>query len=326
MIMKNEFEFVGQADNRTDFQRSLDYFSESDVDAVLPEQKKNNTLLFNLFRYGLMAALIAVFAMCVIRIVTQTAKTTSAGNLYADLADKFENGGMDGITGSEIAEPMAETVSRPLPTYEQMVRGDAPEYVEDGNGGTSEASAKIKQLKAANHDTVAWLTVDGTDISYPVVKAADNDYYLRRDFTGEDNYAGSIFMDYRNSEHVEDNRNTIIYGHNMESGIMFSHVTKFLDDAFFDSHKDIALYTEDGTYRYEIFAILKAGLDSDYTKLGFSDDAEFVDFLYDKKYNSLFLRDIDFSSDERVLTLSTCTNEDKNERYALMARLVSHEK
>ena len=72
-----------------------------------------------------------------------------------------------------------------------------------------------KKLLKENQETVSWITVNGTNINYPVVQHSDNEYYLNHSFDGSENSAGWIFLDYRNNiENTE--KNTIIYGHSRE--------------------------------------------------------------------------------------------------------------
>ena len=66
-----------------------------------------------------------------------------------------------------------------------------------------------ESLKAINSDIAAWVYVEGVDISYPVVHTTDDDYYLHRTFEKKDNFAGSIFVEYKNSAAFSD-PNTIV--------------------------------------------------------------------------------------------------------------------
>ena len=72
-------------------------------------------------------------------------------------------------------------------------------------------------LLAINSDCIGWIRIDGTDIDYPIVQAADNSYYLHHNFNQESAICGAIFMDYRND--IDLNReHLILYGHQMKDG------------------------------------------------------------------------------------------------------------
>ncbi|MBQ8752925.1 MAG: class B sortase, partial [Clostridia bacterium] len=81
-----------------------------------------------------------------------------------------------------------------------------------------------KKLYYLNQDLYGWITYTATssnkwlDISYPVMHAVDNDYYLRKDYYGNYCKTGTLFIDYRNDPSRNGtNKNTIIYGHNSAS-------------------------------------------------------------------------------------------------------------
>ena len=78
----------------------------------------------------------------------------------------------------------------------------------------------FKKLKEMNHDIVAWVSVSGTNINYPVVKTSDNTFYLNHSVDKSYNQAGWVFMDYRNHPNSF-NRNTIFYAHGRLDNTMF---------------------------------------------------------------------------------------------------------
>lgn len=173
-------------------------------------------------------------------------------------------------------------------------------------------------LRAVNPDCVAWLDIPGTTISYPVVQAADNTYYLTRTFGGKTNRAGSIFMDYRNQADFSD-RNTIIYGHNLLDGNMFAGLVDFLDDSFFDEHPLILTITEEGVQEWRIVDARRSDTDDRSYRLDLSPEA---------------CRDLAqtwrrppaaWDDNDRILTLSTCTNRSEGERYIVQAVAVEND-
>ena len=90
-------------------------------------------------------------------------------------------------------------------------------------------------LRSVNPEIVAWLTIDGTNIDYPVAQHSDNNYYLHHLFTGEWNSSGCLFMDCNNQTDISD-RHTIIYGHHMDNGTMFQNLMGYKDQSFYDGH------------------------------------------------------------------------------------------
>ena len=63
----------------------------------------------------------------------------------------------------------------------QKLRDNFPEYdgeVFDQNGKkTEEYQININKLKELNNETVGYIAVEGTKISYPIVKAKDNEFF-----------------------------------------------------------------------------------------------------------------------------------------------------
>ena len=100
-----------------------------------------------------------------------------------------------------------------------------PEILSD-----QETPLSSSELAEINPDYRAWLTVFDTAIDYPVVQGEDNAYYLHRSFYGEENYAGCIFLDARNSPDFQDPF-TLVYGHNMRDGSMFGSLRNLSDSA-----------------------------------------------------------------------------------------------
>ena len=124
-------------------------------------------------------------------------------------------------------------------------------YVEDGE------EAFVWDMSALSEDVVAWLTVNDTNIDYPVMQGIDNSEYLNRDPFVAYSLAGSIFLDARNDPQFTDPY-SLIYGHHMEYGRMFGALDDFLDEDYFDGHRTATLTVADRVYDVEFFACLEA--------------------------------------------------------------------
>ena len=121
---------------------------------------------------------------------------------------------------------------------------------------TPEAIAEsFEELRALNPDTVAWLTLDGTAIDYPVVQGESNFTYLNTDVYGSFALAGSIFLDV-DCDADFSGRYSLLYGHHMENGRMFGDLDKYKDGAFFRQNTTGTLTLPGGSYRLEVLACL----------------------------------------------------------------------
>lgn len=112
-------------------------------------------------------------------------------------------------------------------------------------------------MSALSEDVVAWLTVDDTEIDYPVMQGVDNNEYLNKDPFGEYSLAGSIFLDARNTPDFTDPY-SLIYGHHMEYGKMFGALDAFLDEGYFNTHRTATLIVSDQVYNIKFFACVEA--------------------------------------------------------------------
>lgn len=186
--------------------------------------------------------------------------------------------------------------------------------------GTVWPLVDFDSLQEINPDVTGWICIEGTNINYPVVQGPDNSYYLYRLFDGNSNSAGSIFMDYRNERDLSD-RNTILYGHHMQNGIMFNQITKYKDQAFYDQHPTGLLMTPDGNYKMEFVAGYVTDMNDDAWKMEFASDEEFFLWLQDAVSKSTFTGAAEPTPQDRVVTLSTCTYEYNDARYVLVGIL-----
>lgn len=161
-------------------------------------------------------------------------------------------------------------------------------------------------LLEQNEDVVGWITIEGTQIDYPILQAEDNFFYLTRNFYHEESRAGSIYLDYRNDIRLTNERNVIVYGHRMKDGSMFQQLTKFLDKEFFETHRIIQFDTLYESYEGEIFAVYNTLTDFNYIQTDFDDDAEFADLIAQIKEKSKFDANVEVTEKDMILTLSTC--------------------
>ena len=105
-------------------------------------------------------------------------------------------------------------------------------------------------LREISEDAIAWITVDGTRIDYPVMQGNDNHEYLNKDPFGKYTLSGSIFLDYRNATDFSDSY-SLLYGHHMEYGAMFGALDEFKNKEYFDSHRTGRLIAVSGA-KYDI--------------------------------------------------------------------------
>ena len=199
----------------------------------------------------------------------------------------------------------------------QSGNSQAPEVTVPTEGKSAGIKVNFDLLLDINSDVVGWLYLKDSKVSFPVVQGKDNAEYLYWLINGEYNSAGTPFMDFRNTPDFSD-RNTIIYGHNMNNGAMFADIHKYTDQAYYDSHPVIQLLTPDGDYELEVFAGYITGLDADAWQLEFESDEEFGEWLETAKDKSAFVSPVVPTVQDRVVTLSTCSSSYLETRFVLL--------
>lgn len=181
------------------------------------------------------------------------------------------------------------------------------------------------ELLAINPDTIAWIRFDEPSIiNYPVVKSADNEEYLTKTFSENDNKLGAIFMDMRNNSDFSD-KNTIIYGHHLNvSPDMFSRLNLYEDEEFCREHPDFYIYTPDSKIRtYTVFAAGEVSAVSENYEVDFASDEEYEQFLGKCSADSAYPVDVELNAGSQIITLSTCTGDGHANRFVVRGVLTS---
>lgn len=176
-------------------------------------------------------------------------------------------------------------------------------------------------LGQINGDVVAWLFCEGTPINYPVVQGEDNVYYLNHLFDGAYNVGGCLFLDCGVSGDFS-GRNSIIYGHQMRNGTMFSSLSGYKKQDFYEGHPQLLLVTPENRFVVELFAGYVANVEDAAWEISFADEAAFEQWLAETKGKSMFESGVEPTSNDRILTLSTCSYEFDNARFVVMGVLV----
>lgn len=179
-------------------------------------------------------------------------------------------------------------------------------------------------LKKINSDVVGWIKVNGTNINYPFVQSEDNKYYLTHSFNKSYNNAGWVFLDYRNNN--INNRNTIIYAHGRTDKTMFGTLRKVLNNGWINNTNNyvIKISTEKENSLWQIFSIYHIPTTNDYLQTEFKDEREYQRFLNILKNRSNHNFNTSITSNDTILTLSTCYND--SEKMVVHAKLIKKQK
>ena len=199
--------------------------------------------------------------------------------------------------GEEVIKVKAEIIIDKEPPKEELVKTN-----EDNNYVPKKLTFDFQKLKSINSDTVGWIKINNTNIDYPIVKGKDNSYYLNHSFYKYQNINGWIFENSQNSPYFDDD-NTVIFGHNTNARTMFSELRDIYKGKL-GNDINIYIYLENESFTYKVFSIYlsKPSETTNITK--YLND----DIVSSMKNNSKLNFNIDATSEDKILTLSTCNN------------------
>ncbi len=204
-------------------------------------------------------------------------------------------------------------------------------------------------MQQKNKDTIGWIYIDGTTVNDVVVKVNyndDNKYYLRRNANGENDNDGCYYADWRckTGNRNSISKNTVVYGHNLgrsanglipdyqnhANGPKFAQLLKYQDEEFAKTHPYIYYSTIEEDMVWQVFAVFYTDIKFDYIEPNPA-DATFNSLLKKAQDLSFYNYDIEVSSNDKILTLSTCTYRMADDtklhypndyRYVVMAKLL----
>lgn len=179
-------------------------------------------------------------------------------------------------------------------------------------------SANEEELKSINSDYKMWIQIENTNINYPVVQSSDNDYYLKHNFRKESNISGTVFVESAND--IDNDKNIILYGHNMRNGTMFNNITNYKEESFFNEDNKINIIMNNTLYEYEAFSVYVKNVSEVNLAIGFASEDEFINYAYNEAEESLYKKDVDFSAEDNLITLVTCSYEFTDARTIVVAR------
>lgn len=200
-------------------------------------------------------------------------------------------------------------------------------------GTQQEAKPKsLAQLQARNPDCLAWLRIEGTEIDFPVMqREGEPDYYLHRNFDGENSPFGVPYLDARCTADagLPASQNLILYGHTLSDGTMFTPLHHYEEKSYLAAHGEIELITAQEKQIYEVFAVMRIPKT---VEIDEPNIFNFVDYQPPERFeetisfirnNALYDTGLSAAPTDRFLTLTTCnTAEDDGLRLIVVGKLV----
>ncbi len=200
-----------------------------------------------------------------------------------------------------------------------------PNESNDKYANISFMNKDFTELLSRNPDTVGWIKVNNTKVDYSVVQYTDNKFYLKHDFSKRSNYNGWVYADYRN-DFKYFNRNNIIYAHNLTNRQMFGSLVWCLKDSWYKNEENmyIKLSTPVSNTVWKIFSIYTIIPESYYIKTQLTNDDFYEKFIKTITERSIYDFNEEVTTDDKLLTLSTCT-DDGTKRVVIHSKMIKIE-
>ena len=190
------------------------------------------------------------------------------------------------------------------------------------------APPDFSEFRAMNSDFFGWLTIDGTNIDYPVVFAPDRpDYYLTHAFDGTFSRSGVPYID---EGCKTDGHFFLIHGHHMKDKSMFGQLPEYANRDFWEAHPIVHFNTMDAWGDYRVIAAFLAKVDRasrsdafryyEYVRIGTPQAFEY--YISQVKAASLYDTGIDAEYGDDLLVLSTCNYHTANGRFVVVAKRI----
>lgn len=342
--VEDEFTLTRESDlnyDRDPFLHSLEELTPEDIHlSRAPKVRTKKDKFIDGIRRALLAVCVLVIVGSCLLLVDNFIQKEKGNALYDEAAKEFASAGLnfgfdmepvvDENVGGMAKMRLGRRDNGVLSLSQAMAQLDAsagspvtpPES--EYNEQLEKLRAVLRSYKEHNEDVYGYISIPAVGLEYVVVQGEDNDYYLNHNYKKESLVIGSIFVDYRCDESIAKNFNTVLYGHNIETngGAMFNRVTDYLKKDVFDNAL-IYMYTMDGVYVYQAFSVYSTRPDSGYIRTSFGSYEEFAEFAAKMKARSRIKNNVEVGENDRILTLSTCTNYNDG-RYALHAVLVDY--
>ncbi|HHU23253.1 MAG TPA: class B sortase [Clostridiales bacterium] len=234
---------------------------------------------------------------------------------YKEGVDVYEELNLNYVSTPDVS-PETE-----VPTADSPSVGEDPAPAETPVVISAPVTVDFDSLLSINPDVVGWLYCENTEINLPVAQADDNFYYLNRLINGTINSSGTLFLDYRVSSDFS-GKNSIIYGHNMKNKSMFGNLDAYKEQSYYDEHPVMYLLTPEQDYMVKLFSGYETDTSSSAFTFEFEDEDDYAQHLAEIRAMSLFESDVAVTSEDRILTLSTCSDNYSYLRFVLIGRLV----
>lgn len=263
--------------------------------------------------------LVAVFAVAAFVVIRDTVRSKREDEANREIADEVSSLRDQTVRDGETHDTEGVDPGDLIP--------DVGRKKKSGLYGSSGILKWLEPIWEKNNDLAGWLIIDGTYVDYPVMYTPNwEQKYLRKGFDQEYALSGTLFIG--GTDWDPDGNYTVIHGHHMKDGTMFSDLVDYESLDYALDHSKIHFETLYDMFDYEVlFAINTQVNDSKndntfeyYTLTSLSDETAFNEYIEKAREASLYDTGVDVRFGDRILVLSTCNYHRENERFIVIAR------
>ncbi len=215
---------------------------------------------------------------------------------------------------TDAVEETVLTAAVPLAAAMEQLRSDIADMAEKTMHLTPPAEIDLSWWQSHYKDIIGYVYSPGTPISYPIAYDGNNEYYLHHDLYGNYSEYGTIFLDARVPSDFS-GQNNMLYGHHMSDGTMFASISGYKQQWYYDAHPSFYLYTNEGTYRVDLFAGLIVPGEHEIFSTTFT-QAELERFISQSTFYAG--RGVPTG---RIVGMCTCSYEAENYRYVVLGEM-----
>ena len=184
-------------------------------------------------------------------------------------------------------------------------------------------------LYEQNPDFFGWITIEGTNIDYPVMYSPNRpEYYLKRAFDGSDSASGALFID---GNCPADGNYYLIYGHHMKNKTMFGQIPNYAEQSYYEEHPIIRFDTLFEQREYQVIAAFYSRLywqyETDvfryYQYTDLTDEAVFEEYIEQVQVAAIYDTGLTAEYGDELLTLTTCNYHTQDGRFVVVARRIA---
>lgn len=174
-------------------------------------------------------------------------------------------------------------------------------------GFLGEANQKITTNDALSLGYIGNLSIDDTDIDYPIMYSENPYYYTQHNSNNNVDTHGAIFIDYRVENFTD--RVLLIHGLTPSDGSMFANLEQYLNEDWANEHSNLTLKIEENQYHYNLFCVLRANQDEPIVRLNCKNDVSFKALCDELIKNSIFKTEVNFRADKQLVILNTIVDD-----------------